>query len=324
MHNTATHRWIARRRRWPALALRRWAASGRATRAASPTPTAAEKIRDALGGRRRRRGGAAAAPPAPAGRRSRARSPSTATRRRCRRTPSNKDQATCAPAARRRCRSTWWSTAPQGHRQHRDLRPQRVARPRDRPSPSDGAVVFDQKDCVFLTHVAGRDRRSAGDDQEQRPRGPQHEHRRPEQLQPNDSRRAARCPGRRSAKKRCPSGVHCSIHPWMIAYMLPRKNRYFAVTAPDGTFEIPNLPAGEKWRSRCGTKAARAARRAGRRDRRREGTEVVEEGPLQDQARRKRSPRNQDRRPGLGVPGEVKLRSFHEACSTTRFHRRRI
>ena len=32
----------------------------------------------------------------------------------------------------------------------------------------------------------------------------------------------------------------------MSAYLLPRKNGYFAVTAADGSFEIPNVPAGEK------------------------------------------------------------------------------
>ena len=37
----------------------------------------------------------------------------------------------------------------------------------------------------------------------------------------------------------------CSIHPWMTAYMLPRKNSYFAVTDADGKFEIANVPAGE-------------------------------------------------------------------------------
>jgi hypothetical protein len=31
----------------------------------------------------------------------------------------------------------------------------------------------------------------------------------------------------------------------MVAYMLPRKNGYFAITGPDGSFEIANLPAGE-------------------------------------------------------------------------------
>ena len=30
-----------------------------------------------------------------------------------------------------------------------------------------------------------------------------------------------------------------------IAYFLPREDQYFAITAPDGSFEIANLPAGE-------------------------------------------------------------------------------
>ena len=42
-----------------------------------------------------------------------------------------------------------------------------------------------------------------------------------------------------------PMAVSCSIHPWMSAYLMPRPNGYFAVTGADGTFEIPNLPAGE-------------------------------------------------------------------------------
>jgi hypothetical protein len=37
----------------------------------------------------------------------------------------------------------------------------------------------------------------------------------------------------------------CAAHPWMVAYMLPRENKYYAVTADDGTFEIANVPAGE-------------------------------------------------------------------------------
>lgn len=43
-----------------------------------------------------------------------------------------------------------------------------------------------------------------------------------------------------------PAPVSCNIHPWMKAYLLPRKDLYFAVTGPDGSFEIPNLPAGEE------------------------------------------------------------------------------
>ncbi len=42
-----------------------------------------------------------------------------------------------------------------------------------------------------------------------------------------------------------PHEVKCSIHPWMTAYMLQRKNGYFAVTDAEGNFEIANVPAGE-------------------------------------------------------------------------------
>ncbi|QDU31630.1 hypothetical protein ETAA8_67900 [Anatilimnocola aggregata] len=41
-----------------------------------------------------------------------------------------------------------------------------------------------------------------------------------------------------------PNPVACTIHPWMSARLLTRSNPYFAVTAPDGTFEIKNVPAG--------------------------------------------------------------------------------
>ena len=43
-----------------------------------------------------------------------------------------------------------------------------------------------------------------------------------------------------------PAKVVCSIHPWMVAYMLARENGYFAVTDAEGRFEIANVPAGEE------------------------------------------------------------------------------
>src|SRR5205814_5301304 len=42
-----------------------------------------------------------------------------------------------------------------------------------------------------------------------------------------------------------PYPVNCSIHPWMRAYLFPRKDGYFAVTDDQGKFEIANVPAGE-------------------------------------------------------------------------------
>jgi hypothetical protein len=42
-----------------------------------------------------------------------------------------------------------------------------------------------------------------------------------------------------------PTPITCNIHPWMKGYILPRDNPYFAVSKPDGSFELANLPAGE-------------------------------------------------------------------------------
>lgn len=42
-----------------------------------------------------------------------------------------------------------------------------------------------------------------------------------------------------------PLRVRCDIHPWMHAWVAIFDHSDFAVTAEDGTFEIPNLPPGE-------------------------------------------------------------------------------
>lgn len=44
--------------------------------------------------------------------------------------------------------------------------------------------------------------------------------------------------------ERMPSRVSCSIHPWMIGWVLIRDNPYMAVTDKDGKFSIKNLPVG--------------------------------------------------------------------------------
>lgn len=42
-----------------------------------------------------------------------------------------------------------------------------------------------------------------------------------------------------------PLSVECSIHGWMKMYAMVFDHPYFAVTGPDGSFEIKNAPAGE-------------------------------------------------------------------------------
>lgn len=44
--------------------------------------------------------------------------------------------------------------------------------------------------------------------------------------------------------EKTPFPVNCAAHPWMQSFMIFRDNGYFAVTGEDGTFELPNLPAG--------------------------------------------------------------------------------
>jgi plastocyanin len=38
--------------------------------------------------------------------------------------------------------------------------------------------------------------------------------------------------------------IRCNNHPWMEAFLNIAPNPYFAVTGPDGSFTIPNLPPG--------------------------------------------------------------------------------
>jgi plastocyanin len=51
--------------------------------------------------------------------------------------------------------------------------------------------------------------------------------------------------------------VKCNIHPWMRGYIAVLKNPYFAVTRPDGSFDLPNLPPGtytiKAWHEKLGT-----------------------------------------------------------------------
>ncbi len=51
--------------------------------------------------------------------------------------------------------------------------------------------------------------------------------------------------------------VKCNIHSWMHAFIGVTENPYFAVSGPDGSFAIPNLPPGdytiEAWHETLGT-----------------------------------------------------------------------
>ncbi len=112
-------------------------------------------------------------------------------------------------------------------------------------SPATESAEFDQKTCIFLTHVfpltlgqtmqiknsdnVGHNTKIGGDNvfNQTIPAG--------EVIDFTPQKEEA-----------LPVAVGCSIHPWMLAYFLPRENGYYAVSGPDGSFEIPNVPAGEE------------------------------------------------------------------------------
>lgn len=107
-----------------------------------------------------------------------------------------------------------------------------------------GEAVFDQKECKFLSHVFPVKLGEMVDIKNSDPTG--HNTKIGGKMNFNQTIAAnASVQFKPQKEEATPVSVTCSIHPWMIAYMLPRPDNYFAVTAADGTFEIANVPAGE-------------------------------------------------------------------------------
>jgi hypothetical protein len=119
-----------------------------------------------------------------------------------------------------------------------------ASRVHESAAPKTGAVDFDQKACVFLTHVVGV---TVGQSLQIKNSDPTGHNTNIvgggfNQLIPE----GGAIPFAVRKKTAMPAQVVCSIHPWMVAYMLARDNGYFAVTDAEGRFEIANVPAGEE------------------------------------------------------------------------------
>ncbi len=106
-------------------------------------------------------------------------------------------------------------------------------------------VEFDQKQCVFLSHVLAYQTSQPLKILNSDPVGHN------AKLDPKSNSTFNQIiPGssfaiyQATTEEAAPFPVACSIHPWMNAWMLIRNNGYFAVTDETGAFEIPNLPAG--------------------------------------------------------------------------------
>ena len=107
-------------------------------------------------------------------------------------------------------------------------------------------VLFDQKNCVFLPHVLAvrssqtvilKNSDSKGHNANIIAKGKALGG---NLLIPNGAS-SKFLPGGESPE---PFDVSCNIHPWMSAKMLTRDNSLFAVTKPDGSFEIKHVPTG--------------------------------------------------------------------------------
>lgn len=108
----------------------------------------------------------------------------------------------------------------------------------------EGESLFDQKECVFLTHVfpltLGTTMMIRNSDSVGHNTNIEGKNSFNQTIPAN-----ADIPFKPQKEEAVPVAVRCSIHPWMHAYFLPRENGYVAITAEDGSFEISNLPAGE-------------------------------------------------------------------------------
>ena len=121
----------------------------------------------------------------------------------------------------------------------------KASRVHESAQPNDDTVLFDQKECVFLTHVipmtVGQTFGIKNSDTVGHNTKIDGRKNKFNQIIPASATVAFK-PQKEEA---APVSVACSIHPWMKAYFLPRENGYYAVTGSDGSFEIANVPAGE-------------------------------------------------------------------------------
>ena len=157
----------------------------------------------------------------------------------------NKDQAVCSPDNRTPLQETLLVDSATGGIKNVAIYLRSASRVHESAGPSTEPVVFDQKECVFQTHVFPV---TVGQPIDLKNSDP---------VMHNTNISGKRnsvnpaIPGGETLRwvaqreEATPAPVSCSVHPWMRAYVLPRENAYVAVTAEDGSFEIPNLPAGE-------------------------------------------------------------------------------
>ncbi len=107
----------------------------------------------------------------------------------------------------------------------------------------EATVLFDQKNCEFLTPVVAA---RVGQVIEVKNSDPVGHNTNIANTSFNQLIAAsASTPYKADTETAVPTVVTCNVHPWMKAYAVFRKDGYVAVSAADGSFTIADLPAGE-------------------------------------------------------------------------------
>ncbi len=114
-------------------------------------------------------------------------------------------------------------------------------------TPPTEPIVFDQKNCTFLTHAlicqVGQPIQITNDDDI--PHNTKNFPEKNDNFNPTvgGKNRVGETVVYKKAENK-PVGVKCDFHAWMSAYHLPIAHPFGAVTDKDGNFKIENLPAG--------------------------------------------------------------------------------
>ena len=156
----------------------------------------------------------------------------------------NKDEAVCKPGGNAPLQETLLVDSASKGISNILVYIRKASRVHESAEPKTESMLFDQKECVFLTHVFPMTLGQAISIKNSDPVG--HNTNIDGKNGFNQTIPANETVDFSPKKEEAtPQAIRCSIHPWMIAYYLPRNNGYFAVTGTDGSFEIPNVPAGE-------------------------------------------------------------------------------
>lgn len=157
----------------------------------------------------------------------------------------NRDQATCAAGGTAPLEETVLVDPETMGLANVAIYLRRANRVHESAQASDDTMIFDQKACVFLSHVFPLTLGQTVDIKNSDPVG--HNTKISGKNGFNQIIPAGGSVQLKPQKEEAvPMPVDCSIHPWMRAYFLPRENGYYAVTGKDGSFEIANVPAGEE------------------------------------------------------------------------------